>query len=177
MKGTLKKLIVLAAALFAAAGVAAQDADRIVGIYKAVEEGKESKVEFTRRPDGTYRGQIVWLRNPNNPDGTPKLDAKNPDKSKRSGRADRVVVVDGVKYDAEKGVWNGGRVYDPTKGKSYKVEVSFEDDRTLRVKGSLLGFSRSVYWKKSNKCAFFAPGRSIFRICTFISHNLVLKFL
>ena len=24
---------------------------------------------------------------------------------------------------------------------------------------------------------FFAPGRSIFRICTFISHNLVLKFL
>ena len=45
MKGTLKKLIVLAAALFAAAGVAAQDADRIVGIYKAVEEGKESKVE------------------------------------------------------------------------------------------------------------------------------------
>ena len=130
MKGTLKKLIVLAAALFAAAGVAAQDADRIVGIYKAVEEGKESKVEFTRRPDGTYRGQIVWLRNPNNPDGTPKLDAKNPDKSKRSGRADRVVVVDGVKYDAEKG------------------EVSFEDDRTLRVKGSLLGFSRSVYWQK-----------------------------
>lgn len=102
---------------------------------------------------------------------------KNPDKSKRSGRADRVVVVDGVKYDAEKGVWNGGRVYDPTKGKSYKVEVSFEDDRTLRVKGSLLGFSRSVYWQKSNKCAFFARGRSIFRICTFISHNLVLKFL
>ena len=100
------------------------------------------------RPDGTYRGQIVWLRNPNTPDGTPKLDAKNPDKSKRSGRADRVVVVDGVKYDAEKGVWNGGRVYDPTKGKSYKVEVSFEDDRTLRVKGSLLGFSRSVYWQK-----------------------------
>ena len=137
MKGTLKKLIVLAAALFAAAGVAAQDADRIVGIYKAVEEGKESKVEFSRRPDG-----------PNPPDGTPKLDVKNPDKSKRSGRADRVVVVDGVKYDAEKGVWNGGRVYDPTKGKSYKVEVSFEDDRTLRVKGSLLGFSRSVYWQK-----------------------------
>ena len=59
-----------------------------------------------------------------------------------------VKMKDGVKYDAEKGVWNGGRVYDPTKGKSYKVEVSFEDDRTLRVKGSLLGFSRSVYWQK-----------------------------
>lgn len=148
MKTLFKKLIVLTAALFAAAGAAAQDADRIVGIYKAVEEGKESKVEFRRQADGTYRGQIIWLRDPDNPDGTPKLDVKNPDESKRAGRADRVVVVEGVKYDARKGVWNGGRVYDPTKGKSYKVEVSFEDEQTLRVKGSLLGFSRSVYWKK-----------------------------
>lgn len=150
MKGTLKKLIVLAAALFAAAGVAAQDADRIVGIYKAVEEGKESKVEFTRRPDGTYRGQIVWLRNPNNPDGTPKLDVKNPDKSKRVGACGPGSWWwSGVKYDAEKGVWErAAACHDPTKGKSYKVEVSFEDDRTLRVKGSLLGFSRSVYWQK-----------------------------
>lgn len=177
MKGTLKKLIVLAAALFAAVGVAAQDADRIVGIYKAVEEGKESKVEFTRRPDGTYRGQIVWLRNPNNPDGTPKLDVKNPDKSKRSGRADRVVVVDGVKYDAEKGVWNGGRVYDPTKGKSYKVEVSRgrPDAARQRIAAGVQPFG--LLAKNRINVHFFAPGRSIFRICTFISHNLVLKFL
>lgn len=143
-----KYLLLTAVAIFAVTGVCAQGADRIVGVYKAVEDGHESKVEFTRQPDGSYRGQIVWLLEPNNPDGTPKLDVKNPDQKKRSTRADRVVVVEGVKYDAEKGVWNGGRVYDPTKGKSYKVEVSFDDDRTLRVKGSLMGFSRSVYWTK-----------------------------
>lgn len=143
-----RRLLVPALALFVAAGVSAQDADRILGVYKAVEEGKESKVEFSRQADGSYRGQIVWLKNPDNPDGTPKLDVKNPDPSKRAVRADRVVVVDGVKYDAGKNVWNGGRVYDPTKGKSYKVEVSFTEDNTLRVKGSLLGFSRSVYWTK-----------------------------
>ena len=50
---------------------------------------------------------------------------------------------------AKKDVWNGGRVYDPTKGKSYKAEVSFGDAQTLRIKGSLLGFSRSVYWTKT----------------------------
>lgn len=143
-----RRLLVPAMALFMAAGVSAQNADRILGVYKAVEEGKESKVEFTRRADGSYRGQIVWLRNPDNPDGTPKLDVKNPDKAKRAVRADQVVVVEGVRYDAEKNVWNGGRVYDPTKGKSYKVEVSFSEENTLRVKGSLLGFSRSVYWTK-----------------------------
>lgn len=134
--------------LLTGAAVQAQSADRLTGVYKAVEEGKESKVRFTRQADGSYNGQIIWLKNPNNADGTPKLDVKNPDKAKRSQRADQVVVVEGVRYDAEKKVWNGGRVYDPTKGKTYKVEVSFENDRTLRVKGSLLGFSRSVYWTK-----------------------------
>ena len=148
MNNLFRKLALLAVAVFTIAGAAAQDADKILGVYKAVEEGKESKVEFTRQADGSYRGQIIWLKQPDNPDGTPKLDVKNPDASKRSVRADRVVVVDGVKYDAKKNVWNGGRVYDPTKGKDYKVEVSFEDARTLRVKGSLLGFSRSVYWTK-----------------------------
>lgn len=148
MNNFFRKLALLAVAVFTIAGAAAQDADKILGVYKAVEEGKESKVEFTRQADGSYRGQIIWLKQPDNPDGTPKLDVKNPDASKRSVCADRVVVVDGVKYDAKKNVWNGGRVYDPTKGKDYKVEVSFEDARTLRVKGSLLGFSRSVYWTK-----------------------------
>ena len=148
MNNFFRKLALLAVAVFTIAGAAAQDTDKILGVYKAVEEGKESKVEFTRQADGSYRGQIIWLKQPDNPDGTPKLDVKNPDASKRSVRADRVVVVDGVKYDAKKNVWNGGRVYDPTKGKDYKVEVSFEDARTLRVKGSLLGFSRSVYWTK-----------------------------
>ena len=148
MNNFFRKLALLAVAVFTIAGAAAQDADKILGVYKAVEEGKESKVEFTRQADGSYRGQIIWLKQPDNPDGTPKLDVKNPDASKRAVRADRVVVVDGVKYDAKKNVWNGGRVYDPTKGKDYKVEVSFEDARTLRVKGSLLGFSRSVYWTK-----------------------------
>ncbi len=141
-------MLVAGLCLLGSVAVQAQNPDRILGVYKAVEEGKESKVRFTRRPDGSYQGQIFWLKNPNNPDGTPKYDLKNPDKSKRGIRSDQVVVVDGVKYNAEKNVWDGGRVYDPTKGKSYKVEVSFKDANTLRVKGSLLGFSRSVYWIK-----------------------------
>lgn len=141
-------LLTAVCVLWFAASAWAQEADGILGTYEAVEEGKESKVEFTRLSDGSYRGRIVWLRNPDNADGTPKLDVKNPDKSKRTVRADQVVVVEGVRYDPEKKVWNGGRVYDPTKGKSYKVEVSFMDARTLRVKGSLLGFSKSVYWTK-----------------------------
>ena len=53
MNNFFRKLALLAVAVFTIAGAAAQDADKILGVYKAVEEGKESKVEFTRQADGT----------------------------------------------------------------------------------------------------------------------------
>lgn len=140
--------ILLAVVCMTITVTASAQGDRILGTYKAVEEGKESKIEFSKLPDGRYRAQIIWLKSPDNSDGTPKYDVKNPDKAKQAVRADHVVVIESVKYDPEEKVWLDGRIYDPTKGKSYKVEVSFEDEHTLRVKGSLLGFSRSVYWTK-----------------------------
>ena len=170
MKGTLKKLIVLAAALFAAVGVAAQDADRIVGIYKAVEEGKESKVEFTRRPDGTYRGQIVWLRNPNNPDGTPKLEAVGACGPGRGGGRREIRCGEGR-------LERRPRVR-PDQGQELQgrgVVRGRPDAARQRIAAGVQPFG--LLAKNRINVHFFAPGRSIFRICTFISHNLVLKFL
>lgn len=150
MKTVTELLLAACALLFAAGATAAEgEGDRILGLYRAVEEGSESRIEFTRLPDGAYRGQIIWLKEPDNPDGTPKLDVKNPDRELRKLRADRIVVIDRVSYDPDAKRWSGGRVYNPKNGKSYKVTLTFEDDRTLRVKGSLLGFSRSVYWEKT----------------------------
>ncbi len=147
-----KKLLVAAVLLVSVAGVRAQNAaDRLLGVYHAVEEGKESKIRFTRQSDGTYQGQIFWLKNPDNEDGTPKLDVKNPDKSLQGVRADQIVIIKGIKYDAAKNVWNGGTVYKPNNGKTYKVEVSLGDDNKLRVKGSLGPISLSRYWTKINE--------------------------
>lgn len=144
LKGMLAVMMILGASVV----FGQQEGDRLLGVYQAIEEGKESKVRFTRETDGTYKGQIFWLKNPTHADGTPKYDLKNPDPKKRTVRSDQVVVVYGVRYNAAEKIWEGGRVYNPTNGKDYKCEVSFENDKTIRVKGSLLGFSRSVYWHR-----------------------------
>ena len=126
--------------------VVAQNAgDKIVGTYKAVKDGEVSKVKISKNGNG-YKAQIIWLEQPNNPDGTPKLDTKNPDKAKRSVHADKIVLVDKVVYND--GVWGNGKIYDPTKGKSFNVEMKFKDAKTLLVKGSLLVFSQTVEWTK-----------------------------
>lgn len=123
-------------------------ADRLVGTYAVVEEGKESKVRFTKEADGSYKGQIFWLKNATEADGSPKLDKKNPDPKKSKLRADQVVVVWGVRYDAEKDCWSKGRVYNPATGKEYNCTVSFDDEQTLRVRGSIGPVGLSRYWKK-----------------------------
>lgn len=143
------KLGLLALVMLFTNNVFAQSAaDKIVGVYQVEEEGRQSKVRFTKCADGTYQGQIIWLSQPNNSDGTRKMDVKNPDPAKRNTPSDQVVIVYGIRYDAKKNAWNGGRVYKPINGKTYKVECSFDDATTLRVKGSLGPISMSRYWKK-----------------------------
>ena len=138
----------IVAMLFATSAFAQSAADRILGVYQVEEDGNKSKVRFTKCEDGTYQGQIIWLSQPNHPDGTPRTDIKNPNPELRNTPADQIVVVRGIRYDAKKEAWGGGKVYKPTNGKVYNVECSFDDEQTLRVKGSLGPFSLSRYWKK-----------------------------
>lgn len=148
MKNIFKVGLAALVMLLSANAFAQSAADKIVGIYSVEEEGRQSKVRFTKCADGSYQGQIIWLSEPNNADGTRKMDLKNPDPAKRNTPSDQVVIVYGIRYDAKKQAWNGGKVYKPINGKTYKVECSFEDEKTLRVKGSLGPISLSRYWKK-----------------------------
>lgn len=142
----MRRMLWAFALMFSALTVMAQSAgDKIIGTYRAVQEGNVSKVKIFKNGNG-YRAQIFWLEEPNNADGTPKLDTKNSDKSKRSVRADQIVLIDKVVY--KNGVWTDGQIYDPTSGSTYTVNVKFKDDKTLAVTGSLLFFKQTVYWTK-----------------------------
>lgn len=128
------------------------EADRIVGIYYVIEDesGEESKIKIGRDEDGTYYAQVVWMKNPNLPDGSPKLDVNNPDPALRTGRADRIKIMTGLQYNAKKQEWENGKVYNPVNGKFYKSYMAFMNDTKLKVRG-YLGFSmlgRTMYWNK-----------------------------
>lgn len=139
-----KAFLTFLMAIFCTLATMAQ-ADKIVGTYKAVHDGKESKVKFFKYQDG-YRAQVIWLKETKNPDGSIKKDVKNPDKAKRNTPADKIVLIDKITY--KDGIWQNGKVYEPTSGKTYKVEVKFKDAKTLEVRGKLGPFFKNVYWTK-----------------------------
>ena len=141
--------LALAAILPSAAQNALNDkGDSILGEYYLVQNGDESKVRFTKNADGTYKCQIFWLKNDKDASGKKYLDEKNPDKSLRSTPADQVVLINGLKYNAEKKQWDGAKIYDPQRGLKANVTAVFVSDKKLKLRGSVMGIGETVYWNK-----------------------------
>ena len=124
------------------------NADNIVGTYEGTQNGDRFRAKIEKLKDGTYRGQMLWLENDKDADGNKRLDEKNPDKSLRNTPADRIVLFSGLKYDAKKKEWNDTKIYDPQRGMKAKMTASFDKDGRLKITGSVLLISESVYWKR-----------------------------
>lgn len=123
-------------------------ADNIVGTYSGMQGDDRFKAKIVKLKDGTYRAQIVWLERDRDAKGNKLLDSKNPDKSLRATPADRIVLLSGLRYDAKNHRWGDTKIYDPQRGIRAKLVAEFTADGRLRLKGSLMGISESVYWTK-----------------------------
>lgn len=149
----MKRFILLLMTLLSVNAVTAQNtlndkADNIVGTYSGKQGDDKFKVKIVKLTDGTYRGQVIWLEHDKDAKGNKLLDSKNPDKKLRSTPADRIILFSGLKYNAKKHRWDDTKIYDPQRGLCANLSIEFSADGKLRVKGSLMGISESVYWKK-----------------------------
>ena len=143
----MKKLIfVVACALFLMTGVAsAEEADAVLGQWYTDAEKKDVVVEIYKDND-LYSGKIIWLKNPNEDDGTTKVDDENPDEARRNDPILGMNLVKGFTYKG-KNKWAGGTIYDPNNGKTYKCKMSLKGD-DLKVRGfiGVALFGRTVHW-------------------------------
>ena len=120
-------------------------ADNIVGEYLTDRGGNKSKVRVTKNADGTFSAQVFWVEKPFDAKGNKRKDVKNPDKSLRNVDIDQVVIVKGLKYDAEDKTWGGTKIYDPSKGIRVNVTAEFESADKLKLRGPILGFGTTLY--------------------------------
>ena len=88
-------------------------------IGKWVTEGGDSQVEIYQNGDQLC-GKIIWLKK-----GDGQLDTHNPDKSMRSRKLLGVNILTGLKKKGDK--YEGGKIYNPKNGKTYKAAGAGED--------------------------------------------------
>ena len=142
--------------MFAFGGAMAQNvlndaADNIVGVYQGTQNGDKFKAKIVKLTNGKYRGQIIWMQNPNDANGKKRLDTKNPDEKLRNTPCDQIVLFSGLEYNAKKKRWDGTKIYDPQRGMKANLTVEFDKDGRLKLRGSILGIGETVYWTKLNE--------------------------
>lgn len=84
---------------------------------------------------GELCGRTVWLKKPNWKDGSPRLDAENPDPALRERPWCGIEVISGLKRESDD-EWDGGKVYDPKTGDTFDFQLK-RTDKGVRVRGYL----------------------------------------
>ena len=131
----MKKMILsMVLALFSLVGYS----QTIIG--KWLTEAGDAKVEIYEA-NGKVNGKIVWLEK-----GPDTKDTHNTDEKMRSRKLMGVNILSGLTKKSEK--WEGGRIYNPKNGKTYKCSIWLDGDK-LKVRGYLGVFYETQTWKKA----------------------------
>ena len=99
------------------------------------------------QPCGTNNvcANVIWLPQPNNGDGTPKLDLKNPSPALKSRHLIGMPVLEGM-VPAGPNTWRG-RVYSSDDGAYYRATATVNGDR-LYVKGCWIVFCKDLNFNR-----------------------------
>lgn len=125
----------------------ADNPDAILGVW--LSGSGKARIKIYKSDDGKFQGKIVWLRDPNYPDGTVKMDKQNPDETKRTTLLMGLQNLRDFVYDG-KNKWVDGRIYDPENGNDYSCKMELTDENTLEVRGfiGISLFGRTDVWKR-----------------------------
>lgn len=109
---------------------------------------KDGKLEVYQVGD-KFEAKIIWLKEPNEKDGKPKLDKNNPDDKLKSRPVQGLVILRGLyKTKDNPNYYDGGKVYDPKNGKTYDCHLTYKGN-TAELRGYVLGMSflgRTSVW-------------------------------
>jgi uncharacterized protein (DUF2147 family) len=120
--------------------------DAIVGVWETG-TGK-ARVNIIKSGNFFY-GRIVWLKEPKNEEGKPKVDKNNPDESKRTAPLLGLKMLSGFEFKGDN-LWEDGTIYDPESGSTYNCKINLEDPNTMNIRGfiGISAFGRTDVWKR-----------------------------
>lgn len=97
-------------------------------------------------------GRIVWLQDPNDPQGRPLVDGLNKNAAKRSTPICGLQIIGEAKPQTD-GSWDQGWIYDPEQGSSFDVELRLRNPETLQVKGymGVKFLSETFVWRRAKQ--------------------------
>lgn len=114
-----------------------------------VTEGDKARVEIKpcAADAQTLCGTITWSYRPADQPSGPLLDIHNGDPALRSRPIVGLPLLEGFR-PAGTDAWDGGTIYDPEGGKTYKSKFRLKDTDTLEVDGCVLFLCQTQTWRR-----------------------------
>jgi len=78
-------------------------------------------------------GKLLWFKWPDDDQGLPVVDLKNKNTTLRGRPLLSLTILRNLRRTDDDN-WEGGEIYNPDDGENYQVNMSIEDDRTLRIR-------------------------------------------
>jgi len=124
--------------------------DAIIGDW--FNQEKDAVIKITKTEKNTFEGQIVWMLNPNDENGNPKVDNLNPDESLQSRARMGMVMMYDFAFDKDN-VWDNGEIYDPKSGNTYSGTITLSSENSLDLRGyvGLPIFGRTSKWARKTE--------------------------
>lgn len=137
------RLMLMAGLLLAASP--ANAADPAFGTWFTPGNGSKVRLGPCSGQPAQMCGVISWL--PANE--VNDFDSKNPNAALKTRKVLGSATVMGFKQ-AGPGKWTGGKLYDPSSGKTYSGKISLNADGTLTVKGCVMMICEGQTWKRAS---------------------------
>lgn len=139
IKRFLVGIILLGLVITAVAFIHGYTPDDVKGTYWTAD--KTAHIRMYKAKNGKYYGKIEMMTEPNNENGQPKKDPKNPDESLRERTVMGMVIAQAFEWDEEEQEWGDGTIYNPEDGKTYDAYLYFKSGNTdkLYLRGYVMG--------------------------------------
>ncbi len=141
----MKRIIGFMAISLAAVFVSKAASADVIGIWETV-EGK-SHVEITSCEGDKFCGKIIWLKEPNDEKGKPKVDINNQDEKLRSRPIIGINLLSGLEKTGDQ-EWDDGSIYNPEDGNTYSSEMRLKEPDVLEVEGCVLFICKKQIWNR-----------------------------
>lgn len=115
----------------------------IIGKWLNYDKTEITEITIT---NDVYIGNIVWLKQPNDKNGTPKLDTNNPNKKLRNKPVLGSQNLFGLLY--KNGNWKNGSMYSHKRGGTINFKVISISETELIIKISKFFFSKEITYTR-----------------------------
>jgi uncharacterized protein (DUF2147 family) len=140
--------VTLAVAAFAVSQ-SARAADPVFGDWLTANGAAKVRLAPCAANPALTCGSVTWLKEPKDPAGGSKRDAKNPDATLRGRPLLGALLLIDLKREAP-GHWTNGKIYAPETGRTVRGNVSANPDGTLKVEGCMAVMCQARTWTKAN---------------------------